>query len=77
MFQTVGTQFRECGDIKDGVDTVCVGAAEVKTLRPLVHQAIGAVNMIMRDYLERIWNTMNTQMSFGPSGQCCYNHRLN
>ena len=34
MFQTVGTQFRECGDIKDGVDTVCVGAAELKTLRP-------------------------------------------
>ena len=34
MFQTVGTQFREFGDIKDGIDTVCVGAAEVKTLRP-------------------------------------------
>ena len=33
MFQTVGTQFREFGDIKDGVDTVCVGAAELKTLR--------------------------------------------
>ena len=40
----------------------------------LVLQAIGVEIMIMRDYLERMWNTMNTPMSFGPSGQCCFNH---
>ena len=35
----------ECGDIKNRVDTVCGGAAEVL-------KAGGVANMIMIDYLE-------------------------